>query len=275
MSFSALKKTDVVRNAVSQSKTRQTVIVLTASAYNSEGASDPGPYATQIRQSGVKILTIAFIRENERDEEVRKISDLASPGFSFTVSAVHSAPSDLILQAFCRANCFCPNGWFQVSDDFQKPFIKYAECVRLSTNSSNWNMGKTACASEVNDNAFLASERSEAKHKFHADYIRSIVGKVQPYFIGLSWHTESRQYLWSEEYDDGTPIPLDPNGYQAWASGNGHHRKTPAGVLVVPLGLTGTYWYDVDTYRTLGACMCQVNACDSHNYCDDSVDHDN
>lgn len=58
------------------------------------------------------------------------------------------------------------------------------------------------------NNAVLASERSKAKHKFHADYVRSVNGNVKPYFIGLSWDDASQQYLWSEKFDNGTQIPV-------------------------------------------------------------------
>lgn len=79
---------------------------------------------------------------------------------------------------------------------------------------------------------------------------------------------------------------LEPSVYQAWASGNGHHMQGHDGVEVVPLGFD-TYWYDVDRFRLVcngmfwaalltfsanAAYMCQVNACDSDNYCDDSMD---
>ncbi|KAH7702304.1 Protein CLEC-62 b [Aphelenchoides avenae] len=278
---------EVILAGVKPIETRQTVIVLVASAYNGQGSTDPAPYAKQIRESGVKLLTVAFVRINEGDQEVQKVADLASPGFSFNTKKDGSNLDELIQQAFCRgkntlclegngsrlANCFCPNGWIQVSDDFQKPTTKYAECVRLSSSSSNWFGGSMACSNDVNGNAFLASERSDAKHKFHADYLRKVYGKVKPYFIGLSWDDASQQYLWSEKFDNGTQIPLDPSIYQSWASGNGNHKQANDGVQVVPRGFD-TYWYDVDQYGPDGAYVCQANACDTDNYCDDSVDDD-
>lgn len=54
------------------------------------------------------------------------------------------------------------------------------------------------CGSAVSGDGFLASERSDLKHKFHVDYVRSINGMLQPYFIGLSWYNNEDQYLWSE-----------------------------------------------------------------------------
>lgn len=106
------------------------------------------------------------------------------------------------------ANCFCPLQWKQITDDFQKPTEEYAECVQLSSAPTNWFGASMACENEFNNNAFLASERSDVKHKFHADYIRSISGKLQPYFVGLSWDAASQQYLWSEKFDNGTQIPV-------------------------------------------------------------------
>ncbi|KAH7714618.1 Protein CLEC-62 a [Aphelenchoides avenae] len=269
----ALKKTDVVREAVSQSSTRKTVIVLAASAFNGEGKTDPTPFADQLKESGVKILTLAFVRNNEGEEEVQKISNLASPGFAFRSDRDQSTLAHRIQQAFCQANCFCPNQWLQVADDFQKPTAKYAECVLFSSAPSNWYGASMACGSAMN-NAVLASERSKAKHKFHADYVRSVNGNVKPYFIGLSWDDASQQYLWSEKFDNGTQIPLGPNDFEAWASGNGNHGKNPDGVQVNPSGFD-TYWYDVAQFGTSSAYMCQVNACDTDNYCDDSIDDDN
>lgn len=106
------------------------------------------------------------------------------------------------------ANCFCPSDWIQVADDFQQPTTRYGECVLLSSTPSNWFAASLSCENEVDSKAFLASERSAAKHKFHSDYMRSINGMLKAYFIGLSWDNASRQYMWSEKFDDGTHIPV-------------------------------------------------------------------
>ncbi|KAH7695840.1 von Willebrand factor [Aphelenchoides avenae] len=258
----ALKNADVVRKSVTQNETRKIVIVIVASAY--DRTYDPSSIASQLKDTGVKILTLALVSKDE-GEEVQKISDLASPGFSFNFKGDQSTLPGEIQQAFCRANCFCPIYWVQVTDDFHKPTAQYAECVQFSSVSLNWFAALMVCRDLVNGKAFLASERSDAKHKFHADYIRSIKGKVQRYFIGLSWDDASQQYFWDERN-----IPLNASVVY-WASGNGSPQMLEDdAVLVAPLGLE-TYWYDVSQLGKICAYMCQVDACDTDNYCDDSV----
>lgn len=107
------------------------------------------------------------------------------------------------------ANCFCPNGWMQLADDFHKPTTHFAECLYLTSSSASWFSASMACPHLLNGvSAFLASEFTPGKHQFNTDYVANTTGTVQPYFIGLSWDSASGRYVWSEKNPDGTQIPV-------------------------------------------------------------------
>lgn len=69
---------------------------------------DPVNFASQLKESGIKILTLALVREDEGDI-VQKIAELASPGFSFTIKGDQPTLPGRIQQLFCRgkqAGCY-------------------------------------------------------------------------------------------------------------------------------------------------------------------------
>jgi hypothetical protein len=108
------------------------------------------------------------------------------------------------------ANCFCPNDWVQLADDFQKPTKNFAECLLLSSTPANWYSAQMSCSIMVNNNAFLASELTEGKHEFNVAYAANATknGIMQPFFIGLSWDSTLGSYVWTEKSDSGTQIPV-------------------------------------------------------------------
>lgn len=82
--------------------TNRPVLYNVFSGFSGEGKTDPTPFADQLKESGVKILTLAFVRNNEGEEEVQKISNLASPGFAFRSDRDQSTLAHRIQQAFCQ-----------------------------------------------------------------------------------------------------------------------------------------------------------------------------
>ncbi|KAH7695975.1 von Willebrand factor [Aphelenchoides avenae] len=244
----ALKLVGEIMERANQSKTRQTVVLVVASAYTGTGATDPWPIATQMRESGIKILALAMAQIGEAKPYVSKICELAwSHDFCIEVDTAHLADilnlADNIETKFCDANCFCPTNWNQVTDNFTKPKTKYAECVRLSSVPSNWHNADQSCQRWANDLAYLASEKSPLKHQFHQDYVRSIYGSVVPYLIGLNYRTEAYFWEWRNATDEVWMTEMNPNGYQAWYNGVENHALGSA-VQVAARGFE-TYWFNV------------------------------
>lgn len=103
------------------------------------------------------------------------------------------------------ANCFCPNGWVQLSNSYNKPTKVYAECLRLSFTDAAWFAASLSCPMLItHGRAFLASELSSLKHQFHEDYVRKVRGIAKPYQIGLSYNETTQGYVWEETYANGT-----------------------------------------------------------------------
>ncbi|KAH7704228.1 hypothetical protein AAVH_28584 [Aphelenchoides avenae] len=268
--LAALKAAVEVAYQVPQTALRQTVIVVAASAYKNKATNDdPQPLARQIKESGMKLMTVAMVRNDESPDEVESIKELASDGYFFHSDAdKQTVSSDLIADiqaALCRANCFCPNGWFQFADSFDEPKKYFAECVRFSSSPANWYGAKASCAMQAGGRAFLASELTKLKHDFHADYVRSIKGRVVPYLIGLTYNDTVNRYEWDQTYSNGTHYSLRPNDYQPWFEGDGTDNLRTA--VQVAAGGSDTYWYKVE--KTSSQYMCQVDACDTDHYCDD------
>ncbi|KAH7714014.1 CLEC-61.1 protein [Aphelenchoides avenae] len=268
--LAGLKKADDVLKQVPVSRTRPVVFALIASAYK-EGITDPTPFVNQIKAAGHKVMVIAAVRQDEGKDEVARILRLASDGFAFRTDTDTNMRNDLHT-AFCQANCFCPNGWVQLADSYSKPKKLYAECVRLSFSAAAWFAASLSCPSQTQGRAFLASEFSSLKHQFHEDYVRNVRGIAEPYHIGLSYDEGAQTYVWKEKYANGTNKPLDNNGYQPWLGGSENHAKVGDAVQVSPSGFH-TYWQNEDLWGTSSRYICQMNACDTDNYCDDSVDN--
>lgn len=67
--------------------------------FSEGGFTDPKAIANQIKESGTKIITVAF-RQQPEGSLVEKLSHLASPGFSF--ASRQSIITDEILRALCQ-----------------------------------------------------------------------------------------------------------------------------------------------------------------------------
>ncbi|KAH7717312.1 CBN-CLEC-62 protein [Aphelenchoides avenae] len=110
------------------------------------------------------------------------------------------------------------------------------------------------------------------KHNFNVDYVRKVRTVVKPYHIGLSYDHDTNRYLWDQTDAKSLKTPLDANGYQPWIGGHENHSANGDGVQVVPSGFSA-YWSNVDEWGTSSRYMCQVDTCDTDNYCDDSIDN--
>ncbi|KAH7714015.1 Protein CLEC-62 b [Aphelenchoides avenae] len=218
----------------------------------------------------MKLMTVAMVRNDESPDEVESIGALASDGYAFHTDADKAADASTLVadiqSAFCRANCFCPNGWFQFADSFSKPKTRFAECVRFSSSPANWYGAKASCAMQAGGQAFMASELSKLKHDFHADYVRSIKVTVVHYLIGMTYESDVGQYQWDQTYSNGTHYSVRPNDYQPWFKDEGTDNLRAA----VQVGSRGsdTYWFKVEKTSNNNQYMCQVDACDTDHYCD-------
>src|SRR5688572_230434 len=97
------------------------------------------------------------------------------------------------------ANCFCPSGWTQVTDDFVKPTKRFGACVQLVQRIATWKKASASCTKLNDGSSFLASEFTKTKHDFNVDYVHSTDDSSHPYYIGLRFDAKSGYYKWQEK----------------------------------------------------------------------------
>lgn len=66
----------------------------------SAAQNDPRPFAAGLREAGHYIMTIAMVLNDEGEEQVKNLAEIASPGFAF--STRDDSVVDDIALALCR-----------------------------------------------------------------------------------------------------------------------------------------------------------------------------
>uniref|UniRef100_A0A9J2NZS2 C-type lectin domain-containing protein n=1 Tax=Ascaris lumbricoides TaxID=6252 RepID=A0A9J2NZS2_ASCLU len=256
----------------------KTVILLYSSAYRSAklqyrisheeffsagGFADPNAIANQIKESGTKIITIAF-RQQPEGTLVKKLGHLSSPNFAF--GSMDTSIIAKITNAFCQVNCYCKNNWIQFADDLQNPNSVYGECLRFMDIDASWFAAHFACPAMANG-AHLTSELTQHKHDFIHQYAKSAMSTLQwpfEYHIGLHYNQSARAYFW--EGPNKTELPYDMASLNYWNSG---YPNASAGdcVSVVTGSRPNGGLQNGNCFTKPMRYVCQVAACDTENFC--------
>ncbi|KAH7726128.1 Protein CLEC-62 a [Aphelenchoides avenae] len=247
-------------------KNRKSVVIVFTSAYSTGGYGDPQTIASQIKENGHTLMTVAYTQGGVSGGDVSRIGALASPGYAFNSSDSNFA--DDVIQGFCQTNCFCRNNWIQYSSDFSPTGTRYGECLRFASAGASWYEASQVCHTTA-PGAYLADEFSKEKHKFNIDYARSVWNtRGQPnYFVGLSYESSLGGYAWQQSA--GQPlVPLDRNDFDAWGAGYPDNSGGKNCVNEVQYGFAAT-WQSTNCHSVQARYICQVNTCDTDNYCDD------
>uniref|UniRef100_A0A9J2P0Y7 C-type lectin domain-containing protein n=1 Tax=Ascaris lumbricoides TaxID=6252 RepID=A0A9J2P0Y7_ASCLU len=224
------------------------------------GFTDPKAIANQIKESGTKIITVAF-RQQPEGSLVEKLSHLASPGFSF--ASRQSIITDEILRALCQVNCYCKNNWVQYTDNLYSPRSRYGECIRAMDVDANWVTASFACQAMAPD-AHLVNELTPHKNYFVYEYASHVLPRPYKYSIGLRFDPLSGNYAWQTA--NNTKVPSSQS-YDEWNPG---YPNRSEGDCVSKIERKG--WYDVgyqniDCLREPMRYVCQMPACDTENFC--------
>uniref|UniRef100_A0A915AHV5 C-type lectin n=1 Tax=Parascaris univalens TaxID=6257 RepID=A0A915AHV5_PARUN len=238
----------------------RTAVLLYTSAYSQGGFTDPKGIANQIKESGTKIITVAF-RQQPQGSLVEKLSHLASPGFSF--ASRQSVITDEILRALCQVNCYCEDNWLQYTDNLYSPRLRYGECIRAMDIDANWVTASFACKAMAPE-AHLVNELTPHKSYFVFEYARNVLPRPYKYSIGLRFDPLSGNYAW--QASNNTKVPSSQS-YDEWNPGYPNRNK---GDCVSKIERNG--WYDVgyqnvDCLREPMRYVCQMPACDTENFC--------
>ncbi|VDM78452.1 unnamed protein product, partial [Strongylus vulgaris] len=208
---------------------KQAIIIYT-SVYKEGHYEDARQLAEQIKISGTDIIVVAFDQYGKPNalEEIRKI---ATPGFYF--SNVRPNLAGEIRHALCIINCFCKKQWLQYAPDT----VKYGVCLRMGGIDANWVSAKRACINMGHGKGYLATVLDRSKHDFVAHMFKNDYRMDAPYMyhIGLSYDSATENYYWEQ----------------------------PTGTDKIPLG-----WQNEHCRSVSKRYICQVDSCDTDNYCE-------
>uniref|UniRef100_A0A914CHT6 C-type lectin domain-containing protein n=2 Tax=Acrobeloides nanus TaxID=290746 RepID=A0A914CHT6_9BILA len=256
----ALNWASVVFEMSDRRPNAKNVVVLYSSAYSQGNVQDPMQSAIQLKSQGVTIITVAI-----KGAAWPTLSLLASPdnGFSVTGSDVNT----LVLNAFCQANCFCKSGFTRLVDSSGH---QYGECVAVTNNVNNWVSASVDCSSWYRG-SFLASEFSSFKHSFILNLTKPL--KLDSYFIGLSYNKFTSGYQWQQP--NGTIIALDST-FLPWLTGypNNMYGDCVKIIRANNPSAQNMVWMNAHCYEEVANYVCQMNTCDTNNYCATLNDYD-
>ncbi|PIC36519.1 hypothetical protein B9Z55_015478 [Caenorhabditis nigoni] len=161
-------------------------------------------------QQTVSIATVAYNREDDLGF-LAELTKIATPGYNFTND--ESTVAEL-RSAMLQVNCYCPNGWFQMSESYaNENSFKYGVCLLPVTMQATWLASKFSCRNHWN-NGYLVNEYSQSLSYTISEVVRNNTAFKQPYmyFIGLSYVNGN----WQWEQADG----VDPILVQNWTDWN-------------------------------------------------------
>ncbi|KAK0413025.1 hypothetical protein QR680_006549 [Steinernema hermaphroditum] len=264
---------DIFADAGSQ-RNRKQVVLLYASAYNQGGYADPKETAIQMRDSGISIITVAYVQESESDD-ILKISELASPSFGFSNVKTKNLVKTIV-DTFCQVNCFCRTNWAQFSDTYNTAGArKYGVCVRYIGIQASWFAANAiGCRNKGSAGSYLVTEFSATKHKFNKAYYTAaanqtgIASQAINYHIGLRTNVpKTTGYVWVQ----GTHkyVNFDTKGYHAW--GAGYPNVNQGDCVTAKANSFTVQWENTNCYTDAQDYLCEAPSCDTDNYCD-SID---
>ncbi|KHN84361.1 C-type lectin protein [Toxocara canis] len=248
---------DVLRKRRNYAKT---VILLYTSAYSEGGFTDPLPIANQIKESGTKIITVAF-RQQPEGSLVEKLAHLASPSFSSLVS-MDPDIIDKIVYKFCQVNCYCKNNWMQYANDLYQPTFFYGECVRAMDIDASWAIASIACKSMA-PGAHLVSELTYQKHYFVYEYASKVLPKPLKYSVGLRFDASHGKYFW--ENANNTKVPYIK--MYGWNPGYPNNAKGDCVSVAENHHWVYGGYQNEDCARKAMRYVCQMPTCDTDNFC--------
>ncbi|EFP12247.1 hypothetical protein CRE_04222 [Caenorhabditis remanei] len=247
------------------------VIIVYASEYNGRGEFDPVPIANRLKASGVNIITIAYEQPGSAGL-LQGLSQIASPGFSFSGDNIAGNLVKEIQTALLQSNCFCPNDWTQYRGSYSDPTsYRYGVCLLPVNLPKVWASAKMACSMKSN-RTHLATEFTQAKHDFIFNLAQHSNFKQNPYTYHIGLNFVNGAWIWDQ------PAGQSPVNLKSWSNWQtGFPIGSPASQSVVSNIQNGvtTKWNNIAMYTAAADYVCETYSCDTDNYCDADFVYDN
>ncbi|PAV76592.1 hypothetical protein WR25_26482 [Diploscapter pachys] len=237
----------------------QKAIFLYSSAYTEAGDDNALQISYNIRESGIYIITVAYVEDGDNPYGVEELGKLASPRMNLTSLDPRGVVGPA-QDALCQVNCFCPTNWEQLVVANRK----FGECYFLNNIAANWVAGNIECTNMsphkqgqlalINSDVKSATLQTMAIQRWKEEKMTAPLN----YLIGLKYDDASKKYIW-----EGGITNLN---YTDWEEG---YPKLDEGKCVADyLNIYGQMkWKNLDCVAGTSFPMCQISTCDSEHYC--------
>ncbi|CAJ0604748.1 unnamed protein product [Cylicocyclus nassatus] len=238
--------------------------------------------ADEIRYFGIHIIVVGFKKGRSGAIDLTKI---ASEGSYFKNSTPNLAGE--LQHSLCKVNCFCKERWVQYEHENEK----YGSCLRIGGFKMDWENARDACIHLGGGKGHLATVLDKPKHDFVSVFIDflsplffllkentiSVMIKndsrtMQPYkyHIGLSYNESKRDYFWEQPKDSvSEKISLKDTDFRKWDKGFPSLYGDRKCVFAAQTSDLEHGWQNevCNSWSARGDYICQMNACDTDNYC--------
>nr|CAJ43277.1 hypothetical protein [Ascaris suum] len=209
---------------------------------------NPCRIASQMKENGHIIITVGMKFDGLSRYPVMRFGSEC-----YTLNFDESLSTELA-KAICRANCFCPQPFVQYTTGCEE----FGKCIYQQGIPVSHTVAAETCADY---GAKVSSVYSPEKDAF----LRNLASKagIQKFWIGA--YENNGVYTWP----DGSKITTED--YTDWAPGQ---PNTAAGKCVSEAiqNLNGTWTSEIcESILVARAFSCELNACDTTNYCPTAV----
>uniref|UniRef100_A0A915APJ9 C-type lectin n=1 Tax=Parascaris univalens TaxID=6257 RepID=A0A915APJ9_PARUN len=209
-----------------------------------EDDENPCRIASHLKVNGHVIITIGM-----KFDGLHRFPVMRFGSECYTLNFDESLATEFV-NAICRANCFCPQPFVQYTNNCEE----FGECIYQQGIALSHTDAVDTCAEY---GAKISSVHSAQKDAF----LRNLASNagIQKFWIGAS--ENNSVYTWP----DGSKITS--GDYTNWAPGQ---PNTASGKCVseVIQSLSGSWTSeDCEDFVVTRAFLCQLNACDTDNYC--------
>lgn len=233
----------------------KSLVVIYAGDYHDNGEPTIAQLGAELKDSGVKIVTVADISRNDH-QQISNLKSLASNGDGFNINDDYV--SEEVQKAMCRANCFCPAMFHQFVSN--STAYTYGTCVRYNSEQLSWTSAKFFCQN-LHRQSYLATEYGLEKHLFNQNLVKTLGSQSPSYHIGL--HFINNGYFW-EQPDGLSLVPLSTPLFPI------DTRPGSTNQCVANLKNDTTSdvtWKNENCFNEMRSMLCEMAACDTENYC--------